>query len=552
MSVTAFAPASGASASGRGVVWRRGVAAVVVLAALPLLGACTDTRVRSRKLQSFRVSLQEGSTTGTAQNPIGYTRNPISYRLNIEALDSAGERVTDYDGTVAVSVAPGELTGTMPGVVKLTGGLLEGLVVSLRRAFGAAHIVVQDKSGTNLQAVGASPTLYFQYPRIRDIQEPAGSRDNSPVVGTEVIIDRGRNMVVHVSNAGFFVVDREETEYGSLFAFNFSRPEAVRRGDKLKTLSGQVLEFLGYTELSFPIWEVDFRCPTAEDPGQVCDSGQFCIEGRCYGQECGDRLCPEGSVCGDGNRCVPNRNVPDARDVTSIVTNTREMEKFESNLGRVNNVINSQQFKNCDDKRDNPGANENGVCEFCRTCSANRDVNGICPGGGRCCPVGQLCNVGAGECTSACNADVDERGACPVGKRCCAEGPCNMAQGVCGGCTTAEKTEGACENECASRTRNSPGGVCTSTCDFIQFGQYRVGLAGEDGTWTGQSILVTSKDTIPRFRPDAQENLGKALPSIQGILRNIFAPTSMWVVEPRDECDFEGIERTRTDCADVK
>ena len=515
------------------------------------LAACTDSRSRGNALQSFRVTLQDPNAAGTAANPVAYTRNPVNYRVTIEALDTRGNRVDSFEGELKVSVVPGEVTGTQPAKVKLVKGFVEGVTIGLRRAYGASHIVVEDKSGTN-QAVGASPTLYFQYPRIRDIQEPSGSRDNSPVVGTEVINDRGRNIVVHVSNSGFFVVDRDESEYASLFAFNFSRPEGVRRGDRLKSLSGQVLEFLGYTELSFPIWNVDYSCPTPDDANFVCDSGQFCIEGRCYGQECGDRVCPEGSVCGAENRCVPNRNVPDSRDVTAIVTNTREMEKFESNLGRVNNVINSNEFKNCDSKTEAPGANGNGVCEFCRACSANRDTNGTCPGGGRCCPVGQLCNVGAGECTTACNADLDPSGACPVGKQCCIDGPCGLAQGVCGGCTVAQKVEDQCEKECASRTRNSPGGVCTSVCDFVQFGQYRLGITDEEGNWNGQSILATTKDTVPNFRPDAAENLGKRLSFVQGILRNIFAPTSLWVIEPRDECDMSGIERQRTDCGDVK
>lgn len=486
-----------------------------------------------------------------------FSAEPRAVFVDIEALDTRGEPLATHSGPVKVSVVPGQVTGVEPRDVVLQNGRATGIKVFGRRSFGPTSVVVEDASATNDAALGASEALFFQNPRIRDVQEPTGSRDTSPMLNTVVTIDRGENVVVQVSNSGFFVVDRAEQEYASAFAFNFSRPEGIRRGDRLRSFSGQVLEFLGLTEIGFPIWDVDFRCPSPGNPGQLCDEGQFCIDGTCLGQECGDRVCAEGSVC-EANQCVGNRNIPNPKIVNDAFGNNTELEKYESALVKVTNVINASEFKACDDPIVNPGANGNGTCEFCRTCRGNRDLNGVCMTGSGCCPVGQVCNVGAGECTSACDSNRDENGRCPEGKVCCPEGACGLGlanrligvKGMCGGCTAAERAEDRCDKECAAREPSSAGGLCSNLCDFREHGQYRVGIADEEGRWNGKSFIMITKDTIPAFR--AADFPGKRFPSVTGIMRNLYVPSAIWFVEPRDECDVEGIDRQRTDCHTVR
>jgi hypothetical protein len=521
---------------------------VLPLTVVLALGCSQDKR-RSDKLQSFRVTLT--SEGGTPENPLPFViREAREFTIDIEALDSQGRLLGSHNGLVLISSVPGTVSSRDPAEPTVQGGELRGVRVSVRGAFGPTHLWVEDRSGANAFAVGASPRIWFQNPRIRDVQEPTGSRDSSPLVDSVVNIDRGNNVVVHVSNNGFYVVDKDETQFASVFAFNFNRPEGLRRGDKLRSFGGDVQEFLGFTEIGFPSWDVDHRCPSATSPNQQCEEGEFCIGGVCLGQQCGERVCADGSVCQDGN-CVPNTLIPDPVTNPPILI-TREMEKYEAGLVRFTDVMTTQDFRACDDPNVVAGANGNGVCEFCRTCNSNRDLNGVCPSGGRCCPIPQVCETSKGECTSICDANRDAEGRCEAGRKCCPPGnTCAVDLGRCDGCTVAEKAEAACDDECAQRNPQSPGGLCTNLCDFREFGQYRVGLTTA-GQWNGASFLVVTSDTVPTFRPDSPENRGKILPSVTGVLRNIFAPGPLWIVEPRDECDVQGIERERTDCDTVR
>lgn len=549
--------------------WSKRSSILVMVALLGL--ACSDARTRTTRLQSFRVTLK--TSGGTAVAPMPFSATPVDFVVDIEALDTRGVRIGAYDGIIKIDVEPGELTGLLPvNPVRLQSGVAENVRVSVRRAYGDTRIIVASqgcdgsseacRTVANSQAVGASNALYFQNPRIRDIQSYTGTRDTSPLANTLVTVDRGRLAIAHVSNSGFSVIDRDDTEYNTLFAYNFSRPNGIRRGDILRSFSGQVGEFLGYTELGFPLWDIELRCPRPDDPELVCDAGQFCVNGECLGQECGDRVCAEGSVCKD-NHCTPNQNVPDAVSIDDKLGNNQQLEKFEGGLVSVSSVMNSQEYIDCDNPAQNPGANGDGVCQYCRTCNSNRDINGACPVGGRCCLVDQVCNTPLGECTATCDADRAPDGKCETGKNCCIDGTCNQQLGgllfpgknlgICRGCTVAEKVEAICKAQCD--TRAPPQKLCTNLCDFRDFDQYRAGITDEDGNWTGKTILLNTSGTLPYFRSDTPDNLGRRFAFVKGIMSNLYVPTAVWILTPRDECDVGGLsdaERKRTDCATVK
>jgi hypothetical protein len=546
----------------------------LLLLLLPLLVAgCTEQRTRSPRLQSFKVTLRSdpGSPDGGLL-PFD-VRATREFVIDVDALDSFGQPLFEHNGRIKISVVPGVVVATDPAETTVLGGSARGIRVTVQKSYGPTNLLVEDASGANPWALGVSERIWIQNPRIRDIQQPLTSRDSSPLAGMEVVIDRGTNIVVHVSNSGFYVVDThlpagETNAYHSLFAYNYNRPEGLRRGDRLCRLAGNISEFLGYTELNFPYWDVDLRCPVPDDPGGVCpeaddpehrptrcQADEFCVNGTCVGQQCGDRLCAEGSVCMEadgGLACVPNPNIPDP--VTNPPLANSEMEKYEGGLVRFTNVIVSHDFVDCDDPATNPGANGNGACEYCRTCNANRDQNGTCPSGGRCCPSPLQCYLPAGECASVCDSVRDASNGCPPGKKCCPPGPdCDLGLGICKGCTAAENAEAACDDACARRTPTSPGGICTNLCDFRAYGQYRIGLT-TNGQWNGASLLAVTADTFPAFRPNAPENRGKLLRSLTGTLRNVYAPGAIWILEARDECDVvgDGIPRERKDCDTVK
>jgi hypothetical protein len=75
-----------------------------------------------------------------------------------------------------------------------------------------------------------------------------------------------RLVVTKINNSGFFVTDVDDrscTEggralacYNSIFAFNFRAPEGLRPCDLLSVFQGSVSEFVGYTELNQPGYQV--------------------------------------------------------------------------------------------------------------------------------------------------------------------------------------------------------------------------------------------------------------------------------------------------------
>lgn len=73
---------------------------------------------------------------------------------------------------------------------------------------------------------------------------------------------RQRLVVTRVASDGFYVTDVNEAEqkngYNSLFAFNFSIPPGMRVCDEVTYLSGTVNEFFGFTELSFPSYQLRY------------------------------------------------------------------------------------------------------------------------------------------------------------------------------------------------------------------------------------------------------------------------------------------------------
>lgn len=109
-------------------------------------------------------------------------------------------------------------------------------------------------------AAGVSNPVHYALPRIVDVQS-GGTETPYPFEGIQIATDDPQYVIVtRVASDGFYVTDIKGPvgASNSLFAFNFNTPPGMRVCDRLTYLSGTMSEFFGFTEMSFPSFDVTF------------------------------------------------------------------------------------------------------------------------------------------------------------------------------------------------------------------------------------------------------------------------------------------------------
>jgi hypothetical protein len=226
-----------------------------------LLGGCREILERPDvgKPMSFEVALRTG-VTGDAMQPLPFV-GPKVLRLDVAAIGHDGQPLP-WSGNVHVDVQPvGQLSAGAPRWITLIDGHANDVEIALEALHGKAHVWIEDLGdGEELgsYATGLSPTLFVANPTIRNLQETNNHRTN-PLEGDFIQIDlEGRDVLVTaVTNDGFYVTDKSDIAWGSVFVFTHSRPGNLRALDRIVQLSGTSEEFFGFTELAFPSWKVD-------------------------------------------------------------------------------------------------------------------------------------------------------------------------------------------------------------------------------------------------------------------------------------------------------
>ena len=291
----------------------------MVLLALCVAG-CSETIPYELKLTSFEVSLSDGQDAlpGSIDAPLQYVsgRNctadsqcddgescadgqcSIQMKIDIQAIGSDGNPYP-YDGWVHIDVTPGVVTPST-SYIEIKDGVATNIPVSLNRTIGKGHIWVEvdgfapnesgqlfgqcndgiDNDGNgvidladygclskedNLEgpvslATGATETLIFANPTIRDVQYTPNSLATSPLQTQQVRVTDGTKVVVNVVANGFYLVDIEDQNedgmYNGIFIFTFSKPQDIYYGDVVCEFSGSVDEYVGMTQVTFPSFEV--------------------------------------------------------------------------------------------------------------------------------------------------------------------------------------------------------------------------------------------------------------------------------------------------------
>lgn len=277
------------------------------VAALTALTACTESPKTLSGTSTFDIVVTgvNGGAVPTAKAPLPPNRGDRDeiWDFKIEARSAYGEPVP-FDGMVRLSVEPGTVkhvdgVGSQGRNIKLENGVAEGTAI-VSAVYGPARLWVedlgyepapagskpkcangQDDDGDVLIdfpadpgcafaddnseeggsfAAGISPAVPYELPALSDIQGES-STTPFPYEAIEVNTNRPKPLVVtRVASDGFYVTDLSEqsTGYNHIFAFNFSTPSRMRVCDRVTFLSGTVVEFFGFTELSFPSYKLNF------------------------------------------------------------------------------------------------------------------------------------------------------------------------------------------------------------------------------------------------------------------------------------------------------
>jgi hypothetical protein len=280
-------------------------AAAILLALSPL--ACGSGPADLGGLSSFQITILQ--VNGAAPPPIdaplpaNIGTTDEEWQFEVQAMDPFGAPV-DFDGFARIKVEPGAVTavtgeGSVGRNIHFVDGKSAG-TASVTAVYGPSRLWVEDVGYVPVDpdapprcadgldddddglidypsdpgcafadddseepgsfAAGVSPPVHYALPRIVDIQ---GTGTETPYAfeGIQVNTHAGRRVIVtRVSSDGFYAtdIDGPPDSSNSIFAFNFSTPAGMRVCDQLVYLSGTISEFFGFTELSFPSYDVTF------------------------------------------------------------------------------------------------------------------------------------------------------------------------------------------------------------------------------------------------------------------------------------------------------
>lgn len=341
----------------------------------------------------IRVSIVEidGLAPPTADAPLPANLGNVEERWSFtaEVIGQDGERDTSFDGVARVSMVPGSVNlvegdGADGRNIRFSAGQAEGVAVATAM-FGPARLWIQDigyrpadpgevpacsngkdddddivndfpndpgcafaddtseEDGSLI--TGVSPVVHYSLPTIADVQGRS-SATPFPSVAVEIASRSPASLVVtRVSSDGFYVTDLnnpvdmndEPIGYNHLYAFNFNVPAGMRVCNRVSALSGTASEFFGFTEISFPSYEIG----TVSNPG-----GKSCTMDRDPEHDDAD---PEDKGCAPGDFCerlgfetvgvCQPCLVPEPVELTNdIIISDVEMEKLESGLVTVTQV----------------------------------------------------------------------------------------------------------------------------------------------------------------------------------------------------------------------
>jgi hypothetical protein len=228
---------------------------------LLLTFSCTERQDAVRVEPSFVVVEMSGET-GSEADPLAFSSTTISRSISVTTLDSDAEPYP-YSGELTVRVRPGKLESAQ--TITMSDGIWGG-EVSLSSGYGPTRIWVGDEREDSSYATGVSETLHFAIPTLSELNDHEDTETNH-LDGefAEIRLEDREVVVTAVGTDGFWATDQTSLDvkgalpgnFASIYVYVFGKPEGVSVGSRLTRLNGNDQEYLGTTQLSFPVYEVE-------------------------------------------------------------------------------------------------------------------------------------------------------------------------------------------------------------------------------------------------------------------------------------------------------
>ncbi|MEZ4227039.1 MAG: hypothetical protein R3B13_39235 [Polyangiaceae bacterium] len=283
--------------------------------AFVLAAACTVQKDIIERTEALRVDVR--SIDGTPlpkvdEPPMPLPGAEVELEIDVRARKPDGSLDDQFQGFVRIGVEPGTVVSVSGDRangrnVLLLNGVAEKQRITVRNARGNTRVWAEDigyvpaepnkpplcadgldndddgkvdypndpgcafanddteTAGT--YATGISSPVRYEKPRLGDVQG-RGARTPYQLEGVDVATADPANLIVtRIAADGFYVSDLSDPGgYNHIFAFTFSAPAGMRVCDRITGLTGTAVEFFGFTELSFPSFDLhEWQFPTATE-----------------------------------------------------------------------------------------------------------------------------------------------------------------------------------------------------------------------------------------------------------------------------------------------
>ncbi len=267
------------------------------------LAGCDTSKVATKTIEpSFIEVSGELDTTGgtdtagstTETGIIPFTNEERILTINGQTLDRNADPYP-YTGWVEVSVRPGKIIRVNGGtaaegsdeVVRWYAEVEDGEIdieVTVRSGFGPTRAWVsavespdEDRKGGSF-ATGVTEAFAIELPTIAQMQT-TDSHETNPLYKEFVTLRTDdRDVVVSaLTTNGFWASDLADApgNFSGIFVYTFNKPEDVDVGERVTLLGGGAEEYIGATQLGFPLYETEDGA-TLTPPEPVEISADFC------------------------------------------------------------------------------------------------------------------------------------------------------------------------------------------------------------------------------------------------------------------------------------
>jgi len=247
---------------------------------------CTTSGGAVERLEPTFIEVS-GTTDGGTASALAYSNEVRTISVSGATLDRDAEPYA-YDGWVEVTAKPGivksvsgatqteDAWGGTHWYVRAREGSVQ-VTVDVASGFGDTRVWLTAVPDPNVpdeassMATGVTESFPIQLPTIPELQDVTHldidrPYTDSPLSGEFVTIRTADRQVVvtDLDTKGFWAADlgavgeepaTEAGAYRGLYVYTFNKPEGVAIGDRLGLLGGGVQEYVGTTQLSFPIYE---------------------------------------------------------------------------------------------------------------------------------------------------------------------------------------------------------------------------------------------------------------------------------------------------------